>query len=231
MFVSIKRLKQLQTASSKHDLDGTRSRLIEAASAIFAERGYQSATTREICVQARANAAAVNYHFGDKLGLYKAALESVIARQESGVENVDVSAMSPEAALRAFVYATLDHVGGCDAGDRYARLMAHELSEPTPGLALVVNQIILPRAKLLSSIIARLTNGSANSISTRLAAHSIMAQIVHYVHSRPVIKLLWPQWHLDAIARQSIADHVTKFSLAGLRDIARTKGVKRGKRQ
>ena len=205
--------------------------MIDAASTIFAERGYGSATTREICVQARANAAAVNYHFGDKLGLYKAALESVIARQDSGVEKLALSAMPAELALRAFIQAMFDNIGGCDAVDQYTRLMAHELSEPTPGLELVVHQIIAPRARLLSDIVARLTNSSANSLGTRLAAHSIMAPVVHYVHARPVIKIMWPKWALDAAARRQIIDHITRFSLAGLKEMARSKGSKRVRRK
>jgi TetR/AcrR family transcriptional regulator, regulator of cefoperazone and chloramphenicol sensitivity len=221
MLVSSRHLKELQTDNPKDDADDTRSRLIEAASAIFAERGYQSATTREICIQARANAAAVNYHFGDKLGLYKAALESVIARQEPGVEQLALAAMPAEAALRACIQAMFDNLGGRDSMDLYTRLMAHELSEPTPGLTLVVDQIIAPRAKLLSGIVARLTKGSAGSLSTRLAAHSIMAQVVHYMHARPVMKILWPRWQLNAAARRQIIEHVTNFSLAGLKDMAR----------
>jgi TetR/AcrR family transcriptional regulator, regulator of cefoperazone and chloramphenicol sensitivity len=235
MSISSRRLKNLQ-ASNETDGDDTQSRLIEAASSIFAERGYQSATTREICIRARANAAAVNYHFGGKLGLYKAALKSVIALEELGVEKLALSAMPAEQALRAFILAMFDNLGGSEALDQrtlYTRLMAHELSDPTPGLALVVNQIIAPRAKLLSGIVARLTAGSATSLQTRMAAHSIMAQVVHYMHARPVIKLLWPKWQMTPAARRQIIEHVINFSLAGLKDLARSRrgcGAKGGRR-
>jgi len=197
----------------------TRSRLIEAGAAIFAERGYQAATTREICVRAHANAAAVNYHFGDKLGLYKAALNFIIGRHEARIEEHALSAMPAERALRSFIQAMFENLTGPDA-DQYTQLMAHELSEPTPGLALVVDQIIAPRARLLNGIVARLTSSSARSLQTRLAAHSIMAQVVHYVHAQPVIKILWPGWRMNSAARRQIIDHVTNFSLAGLRNAA-----------
>ncbi len=41
---------------------------------MFANKGYQAATTREICDAAQCNMAAIHYHFGDKAGLYKAVL-------------------------------------------------------------------------------------------------------------------------------------------------------------
>ena len=50
-------------------IDDTRQRLIDAAGTIFAEKGYEAASVRDICQQASANIAAVNYHFGSKENL------------------------------------------------------------------------------------------------------------------------------------------------------------------
>ena len=53
----------------------TRARLLAAAERLFADRGFKKVTVREICRAARANVAAINYHFGDKLGLYREVLQ------------------------------------------------------------------------------------------------------------------------------------------------------------
>jgi AcrR family transcriptional regulator len=213
-------LEKLQKRKPAADSDDTRSRLIEAAAAIFAEFGYQAATTRQICIRAGANAAAVNYHFGDKLGLYKAVLKSFIGRQQARVEQRALAAMPPELALRSFIRAMFESLAVPDAADQYTQVMAHEIVEPTPGLAMVVDQMIAPRARLLCDIVARLTSSPARSLQTRLAAHSIMAQVIHYMHARPVIKLLWPRWRMTAAAKRQIVEYVTSFSLAGLQGAA-----------
>ncbi|HCR12161.1 MAG TPA: DUF1956 domain-containing protein, partial [Desulfovibrio sp.] len=46
--------------------DETRRRLLDAAGEIFSSKGYQAATVREITKLAKANLAAIHYHFGSK---------------------------------------------------------------------------------------------------------------------------------------------------------------------
>ena len=74
----------------------TRQRVLEAAAHLFALRGFKKVTIRAICAAAHANVAAVNYHFGDKLGLYREVLEMAIA----------VMQQTTAAAARA---GTVDH--------------------------------------------------------------------------------------------------------------------------
>ena len=46
-------------------------RLIRAALSVFASKGYEGASTREICRVAEVNVAAIHYYFGDKASLYR----------------------------------------------------------------------------------------------------------------------------------------------------------------
>ena len=61
----------------------TRQRLLHVAERLFAERGFRYVTVREICRAAGANVAAVNYHFGDKLGLYREIVQSAVERMRA----------------------------------------------------------------------------------------------------------------------------------------------------
>jgi AcrR family transcriptional regulator len=47
------------------DEQQTRRRILDAATRQFVVKGYKHVTIREICREARANVAAVNYHFRD----------------------------------------------------------------------------------------------------------------------------------------------------------------------
>lgn len=55
---------------------GTREHIIEAAMRLFAEKGYEATSVRDIATQAQANLALINYHFGSKEGLLKEIIES-----------------------------------------------------------------------------------------------------------------------------------------------------------
>lgn len=57
-----------------------RTRLLRAASQLFARRGYGAVSLREIARAAEVTPAMVHYYFGDKRGLYEAMLEWAWAR-------------------------------------------------------------------------------------------------------------------------------------------------------
>jgi len=66
---------------SARDSDPTRTRLLQAALAQFAEQGIQAVSLRAITLAAgAANQSAVHYHFRNKLGLIEAVLDEVNAR-------------------------------------------------------------------------------------------------------------------------------------------------------
>src|SRR5688572_4852866 len=89
----------------------TRSRLIDAAGQVFAEKGFRAANIREICQLALANVAAVNYYFGDKEHLY---LETVRTAYRFCNEQVPLPTWPPNTPpakkLRDFVQTLLTRV-------------------------------------------------------------------------------------------------------------------------
>lgn len=58
----------------------TRQRLLEAAGQVFAAKGFEAATAKEICRLAGTNTAAVNYYFGGINCLYVAVVDEARRR-------------------------------------------------------------------------------------------------------------------------------------------------------
>jgi TetR/AcrR family transcriptional regulator, regulator of cefoperazone and chloramphenicol sensitivity len=124
----------METMRSERTRTDTRQRLLEAAGEVFAERGFRAATVREICQRAKANLAAVNYHFGDKEHLYAAVLQYTFryARQKYFHPTLGLSAdATPEARLRAFICSFLFRLLDEGLPAWHGKLMAREMAEPT----------------------------------------------------------------------------------------------------
>ncbi len=197
--------------------DETPHRVIQAAGEVFAEIGFERATVREICARAEANVASVNYHFGDKLGLYTEVLkEAVRTNQQDAISAVQDIA-DPEKALRAFVRGMLSKMCEADRPAWHVRAMMHELAQPTPALNEVVQHVMRPNARVLCAIAGKLLNRPPQDEVTRLCAASIIGQVVHQVHARPVFAMLWPDLKFGPETLEKIANHIADFSLAGLK--------------
>ena len=58
--------------------DESRARLLATAGELFAERGYNGVSTRELAKAADVNASAIAYYFRGKKGLYRAVIKQLI---------------------------------------------------------------------------------------------------------------------------------------------------------
>jgi TetR/AcrR family transcriptional regulator, regulator of cefoperazone and chloramphenicol sensitivity len=201
----------------------TRQRLLEAAGEVFAERGFRATTVREICQRAKANLAAVNYHFGDKERLYAAVLQYTFryAIEKYPLDLGLGADATVEERLQAFIRSHL--FGFLDEGlpAWHGRLMAREMAEPTGMLDTLVDQMIRPKAELLMSIVRDVLGHDADPRRVWRCAASIIGQCLFYHHARPVIKRLDPEQTYTPEAIEQLVDHIAQFSLAALRRLAR----------
>lgn len=202
---------------------GTEKRLLEAAGEIFAEHGYRAATVRQICEKARANIAAVNYHFGDKEGLYMAALRSVHrASAEKYPANLGVSpATPPQQKLRVYVRSLLLRIFDEGRPGWHTKIMMREMLEPTRALDLLVEEGARPLHQKLFSIVRELLGSAADDEVVRLSALSIVSQCVYYRRARPVITRLYPQQRYDSKEVERLTEHISQFSLLAIEGLCK----------
>lgn len=203
----------------QHSQTATQEKLLLAAGEVFAERGYKDATVREICDRAEANVAAVSYHFGDKAGLYAAVLEYAykLASQRTPVEAFFAKARTREERLTALVEMMFTRIIDPGRPSWHGVLMAREMVEPTPALDRVVAQAIAPMWERVREIVREFLGARATEEDIDMAGNSLIGQILHYKHARPVItriqsRSVYSNEQIDAWAR-----HVAAFTIAGLK--------------
>ena len=200
-----------------HDKE-TRERLLSTAERLFAERGFSKVTIREICKSARANVAAVNYHFGDKMGLYREVLQLAADALRSTTEAAKEGAAGCPAdeKLRRFVQVHLRRILGLERDDWIHRLINREIADPTPALDTLVDHGLRPRFEYLSSIVAAILGCPLKDPRVMRSVISVQTQTVAYlpnaIGARMGLKAKLTPAEIDEIAR-----HIAEFSLGGIR--------------
>jgi len=198
--------------------DDTASRVLNAAGPIFAEKGFQSATVREICSAAGVNLASVNYHFRDKERLY---IETVKRAAQLRAQQVPMPkwpvGTSTAEKLRSFIQTILTRMLEIEQAPWHVRLMQREILQPTSACKELVEDYFRPHFELLQLIIGEVLPPDTPRHKRWQIAFSIIGQCLHYRMANNVIKMVIPSDELAAhFSTAELAEHITRFSLAAL---------------
>jgi AcrR family transcriptional regulator len=203
---------------STGESDTTRERIAVAAGEIFAERGFDGTTVRDICQRAGANIAAVNYYFGDKQRLY---VEAVIQAHRWRIEQVPLpdwpADTPPETKLADFITTFVRRVRSGPEGTWHSKLMMREMANPTAACAELVQSSIRPQFEILLQILSELLPADASLDELRLTAFSIVGQCLFYHFADPVIRNLLSAGDYASFDIERLARHITDFSLASIK--------------
>src|SRR5215207_2732893 len=122
----------------------TKQRLLEAAEELFAVKGFDGTSVEDITRQAKANRAAVSFHFGGKERLYIEAVKFAHRNCISGAPTPEWPAGMPaDERLRGFIRMFIARMIA-DLSPQSAQLMMREMIQPTAACIEVVREYIRP---------------------------------------------------------------------------------------
>ncbi|MDY6830512.1 MAG: CerR family C-terminal domain-containing protein [Thermodesulfobacteriota bacterium] len=206
--------------------DDTKTRLIQAAGEEFAGHGFKGTTVRDICRRAGAHVGAVNYHFGDKEGLYEAVLDYShrMATQKYPPDMGLDDRAGPEERLAAFVRSLLLRILGEGLPAWHGKLMAQEIANPTGMMKQMIKNSIRSLHTHLSGIVSALFQKEGVTVETGspalfLCTMSIVGQCLHHFKAKEVVAALRPK-SFDPANIETLADHIALFSIGGIRALA-----------
>lgn len=101
-----------EPAARRRDREATKGVLLDAAKAVFAERGFDAATTREIAGRAGVNEQLIQRYFSGKAGLLLAVVEH-FGREEGTACRLPPPGDDLEAELVAFLTHQVQHTWKC----------------------------------------------------------------------------------------------------------------------
>jgi AcrR family transcriptional regulator len=198
----------------------TRERILTVACAVFADKGYHEATVEDICTRAKTNIAAINYHFGSKDRLYAQVWRR--AFDEANRAYPPEGGLGPNTPAEDRLRGTIHSLVGQSVNPGrigYAgKLLLQEIVHPTDVIEHVKHDALRPLQQRMDALMSELLGPQATAEQRLLCAMSIVHQCitigVHLFTGR-----MPPHVKLDLSSEElveTLADHVNRFSLAGI---------------
>lgn len=203
----------------------TRERLLAEAEKVFAARGYEGASVRQITRAAGANVAAVSYYFGGKEGLYQAVfarlLEIMRERRIRRVE-ADMEAAGREITLEefltSFAEAFVEPLVEDERGSDFMSLFDQEMRLHRVPTAVLRKQLIVPIMLLFARSLERV----GVELEPATAARCLMSMVGQLAHALKADRRLVETGVSEPlpVALEDMIPHIVRFSAAGIRRCA-----------
>lgn len=177
-------------------LPDTKERILDAAEALFAAKGYDATSLRAVIQEAGVNLAAVHYHYGSKLLLFRA----VVARRVDAINaerlaRLDALASAPgapghvEALVEAFFApALLRAVDGDSSFLPFVRIVGHSWSGPGEHVQ-ALREVFRPvQARFVPAFAAALPQLGAADLFWRM--HFLIGAMCTFLSDRDRVRVI-----------------------------------------
>ena len=218
--------------SARHartDGEQSRERLLHSALALFAEHGFANTSTRQLAEAAGTNLAAISYYFGDKAGLYRAALTELQGTSEEDMARFVGVQLSLTEALRGFYGGFVEPLKHGVLMEQCVKLHMREMLEPTGMWAEEINQGIKPMHDALVVVLCRHLGLKRPDDEVQRLAVCIAALGVHLHIGRDVMDAVAPQLHSKPKSLDRWADRLTMYAEAMVTAEAARRALKKDK--
>ena len=192
--------------------------LLEAAERLFAERGLEGVSVREIAAEAGVSHGGLNYHFGTKEQLYVAVLKgnALTERRERELREA-LEVIEPgearrhlEIFIRSLIHALTRPLEGIAAGLLTREVTRHE------GPREVVFEVIDQDRRVLEHLLGILAPHITDPVELRLVAVGTLSQAALYRLARPVTLRLIGVEQLEDELVDRIGDEILRTTLLRL---------------
>lgn len=192
----------------------TQTRILDAAEALFIERGFAATSVRAVAGRAGVNLAAAHYHFGSKEGLLSAAIHRRVRPvNEARVAGLDaLQARTPQPSAREILTVFLAPLAADGVPPALPRLFARLYGEP-PSLSkpLIEREFTPTAGRFLAALAGALPRLDADELRWRF--HFVIGAMIHlFAFERP------PDFGREAAAlpRGGALGALVEFAIAGL---------------
>ncbi len=224
-------MREIKFPQSKSKL-----RLLDAAEQLFAERGFETVSVRDVTQLAKANVAAVNYHFGSREGMVALVVSRyIIPVNDERLARLDVlerkwsgKAVPLEEIIDAFVRPVVGIVRKSELSERlFCKLVGRIFAMQGEGFPAVVEE-------QMKTLIDRFTRAFGKALPTVSQEelvwrmHFLVGAIIHMLLNQEMLHRL-SKGASGSPTMEVTLGRFIRFAAAGLREGVEVEaGVKKG---
>jgi AcrR family transcriptional regulator len=206
------------------DAGETQRRLLEAAEELFAQKGLDRTSIRDITTKAERNLASINYFFGNMQELYeelfRRRLREMRDTRFAGIKAAMAARSKPtlEKLIRSFAIAFLEPFKDPKRSRRFMQLFARELVEQRLPKNMILEEMATPVMTAFEGAILTLCP-NIDKRDVQKSIHSIIGQLIHVLHVKTMFEGISEPIAINDI--DETIEHIVKFSTAGIRAFAK----------
>jgi AcrR family transcriptional regulator len=204
---------------------GSKRKLLDAAEQLFAEKGFEAVSVRDITQLAKANVAAVNYHFGSRDGLLTLVMmryltpvnEERIARLETLERKCSGKAIPLEEIIDALVRPLVTQVRKSELSERlFYKLMGRTFAQQGDGLPpQIEDQLRQVVQRFTRAFTKALPTVAADDLAWRI--HFMVGGMIHMLTHQEIVQRL-TQGASGVPPMEVTMSRFIRFAAAGLRE-------------
>ena len=196
------------------DFNDKQIQIIETAEALFADRGYDGISVRDIADEAGVNVAMISYYFGSKEKLMEAIFELRLGNMQMRVETlIKDDSMTPLQKMNLLIDEHIDRVMHKQCFHKV--MYTVQLTNKNPAILKAANALKLRSAKLVAELIKEGQKKGVfkKKVDVILMLNTMVGTVSSTMMSLPYYKEFnnqadMPQEEFEAIVKRKLSIHI-----------------------
>lgn len=191
--------------------------IFEAATKLFAQRGFYGVTVREIADEAGVHFSLIRYHYGDKEGLYRTCVQRYGESRLLSARQFLAPPKSREEFQLKLRYAIEDVFKAQLANVDLTRIVLREVESDEPMADDILGETLIEMAKAFNAffVAAKNLGHLREDANPHFLTHAIQGIVNHFVRTNPVRKRHFGMSVTDDDTRRMLIDQVYALVLHG----------------
>ena len=189
-------------------------RILEIAEQLFATKGFDGVTVRDIAEQAHVNVAMINYYFRNKDDLYRGIVESYLEGLSSELEKVLRQETDPRLRIKLFIDCYIDFLISKPKSPQL--MLRAEFQNDTHIDRFVRDYFAKNLIGLVNTIEEGIKAGYFAPVDPQLTVVSLLGMILWFFAGAPIFARIPGMEDYLECSREKVAQHTWELFIKGI---------------